>query len=265
MPSVNPFPAEELIHQLRLAFNHFNEALFDSKLDGCFFTLERRGSAISYFWRARWQNQQQARAHEIALNPSLFAEHSLGELLQALARSQCMLWQHLYGKPSRAHYYNKEWAEKMESIGLVPSDTGLPGGRKVGQNVRHYLVEDGPLDRACISLIKKGFDVPWLDRNFSTGLWPVPTIEKSRKPRRASRSFLDSVIRTRFKDLTHYSESSPNARTKVKYSCVSCGANIWGKPQLTVRCGSCDRAFLPTEQNDCTVPSREKKSRQIAT
>ena len=32
-----------------------------------------------------------------------------------------------FGKPSRNGYHNKEWADLMERVGLMPSDTGAPG------------------------------------------------------------------------------------------------------------------------------------------
>lgn len=59
-------------------------------------------------------------------------------------RKTAHLWQHHFGKPSRAGYHNKEWAAKMLAIGLYPSDTGRPGGKETGQSCSHYIVESGP-------------------------------------------------------------------------------------------------------------------------
>jgi hypothetical protein len=33
----------------------------------------------------------------------------------------------------------------MEAIGLMPSSTGAPGGKRIGDRVSHWIVPDGPL------------------------------------------------------------------------------------------------------------------------
>jgi hypothetical protein len=44
----------------------------------------------------------------------------------------------------------------MEELGLMPTDTGEPGGRKVGQKVTHYVIEGGLFDAACGELLAGG-------------------------------------------------------------------------------------------------------------
>jgi hypothetical protein len=36
----------------------------------------------------------------------------------------------------------------MERVGLMPSSTGEPGGKRTGQKVSHYILADGPFARA---------------------------------------------------------------------------------------------------------------------
>lgn len=45
----------------------------------------------------------------------------------------------------------------MERVGLMPSDTGEPGGRKVGQSMTHYIIAGGPFDMACDELLTGHF------------------------------------------------------------------------------------------------------------
>jgi hypothetical protein len=71
------------------------------------------------------------------------------------------VWQHAHGKPTRNGYHNKEWAAKMDSLGLVPSSTGAPGGKRTGQSVSHYIAAGGPFAVACAELIATGLDVTW--------------------------------------------------------------------------------------------------------
>ena len=41
----------------------------------------------------------------------------------------------------------------MEAIGLMPSNTGQAGGRKVGEQMTHYIIEGGLFARACAQLL----------------------------------------------------------------------------------------------------------------
>ncbi len=47
----------------------------------------------------------------------------------------------------------------MERVGLMPSDTGQPGGRKVGQSMTHYIITGGAFDRACDELNARNFQL----------------------------------------------------------------------------------------------------------
>jgi hypothetical protein len=58
------------------------------------------------------------------------------------------LEQHHFGKASRNGYHNKQWAAWMERIGLMPSNTGEPGGKRTGQRMSHYILPDGAFARA---------------------------------------------------------------------------------------------------------------------
>jgi hypothetical protein len=53
----------------------------------------------------------------------------------------------------------------MESIGLMPSHTGLPGGRKLGQRMTHYPIPDGPFLKIADRLLAdRTFVITWYDR-----------------------------------------------------------------------------------------------------
>jgi len=82
---------------------------------------------------------------EIALNSGTFAQRTDEEILSTLVHEMVHHWQGHFGKPGRGRYHNHQWADKMEALGLVPTHTGLPGGRKVGQLVTHSIVAGGPL------------------------------------------------------------------------------------------------------------------------
>jgi predicted SprT family Zn-dependent metalloprotease len=144
--------------------------------------------------------QTDERTDEINLNPATFEGRTDAEILSVLVHEMAHLWQQHYGKPGRGRYQNLEWAERMLDLGLTPVSLDRPG-KMTGSRVSHTIVEGGPFDVACGHLIAGGYAVEWQS----------PNVKK----------------RAQKKD-------------KVKYTCLSCGAAAWGKPNLKLVCGDCD-------------------------
>lgn len=69
-----------------------------------------------------------------------------------LVHEMCHLWQEDFGKPSRGGYHNRQWADKMIQVGLMPTDTGEPGGQLTGQRVTHYIIPDGKFEQVFKTL-----------------------------------------------------------------------------------------------------------------
>jgi hypothetical protein len=118
-------------------------------------------------------------------------------------------WQQHFGKPSVNRYHNKEWAERMEALGLMPSDTGEPGGKRVGQKVTHYIVAGGAFADSCRELLAGGVKLQWQSRKVD------PDDRKKKN------------------------------RSKTKYTCPGCGVNAWGKPGVILLCGECNEELEP--------------------
>ena len=161
-------------------------------------------STYGYFSGDRWGNSDGETRDEIALNPEHFSTRSIEEVLSTLVREMVHLWQHHFGKPGRRRYHNKQWALKMDSVGLGPSDTGRPGGNRTGESMSHYIIKHGPYAKSAAKLIKNGFELSWVDRAGGT----------------ARRKKTKKVFR-------------------VKYSCPKCGVNAWPKPGVKLVCGDC--------------------------
>jgi predicted SprT family Zn-dependent metalloprotease len=198
-------PTSEAYPELMVAHRYFNERLFGGDLPTCLFTLNRKPGSRGYFSAGRFENRNGEITDEIALNPDCFRQRSDRETLSTLVREMVHLWQSRFGKrQSRSSYHNQEWAEKMESLGLIPSDTGYPGGKRTGQRMTHYIQEGGPFDRLCAHLLNQGFKISW--KSIAT--------KKSGKSGR-----------------------------RVTYTCASCMATVWGKEGLAIHCDNCDRAM----------------------
>lgn len=204
MPALNP--TKRTYDDLTAAYDFFNKRLFHSKLPRCLITMQRKNKAYGYFAGGRFGSVDGKEVtDEIALNPSHFKARTTEQSLSTLVHEMVHLWQHHYGKPSRSGYHNKEWAEKMTDVGLIPSDTGAPGGKETGQRVSHYLAPGGAFARACTALVEDGFVVPYVE------LWGEGEQATRRK----------------------------KAASKTKYTCPQCDLNAWAKPDALLLCGEC--------------------------
>ena len=189
------------------AYDWFNTRLFQGKLPACLITLQRKARSRGYFATDRFGHRQEASAStdELALNPDTFVGRSDKDIVSTLVHEMCHCWQRHLGTPSRTGYHNKEWALQMVAIGLMPSDTGAPGGKQTGQHVSHYIASGGPFDQAAEQLLATGFRLNW------QSLAPAQQASK--------------------------------AKSKTKYTCASCGQNAWAKPDAALICGECEEVM----------------------
>jgi len=95
-------------------------------------------STAPFRWKAAGteSKDRQSRLHELSINPEILCM-DLIEVYSTLVHEQCHIWQYTHGNPSRPGYHNKEFAEQMISVGLMPSTTGAPGGKTVGCPGQH--------------------------------------------------------------------------------------------------------------------------------
>jgi predicted SprT family Zn-dependent metalloprotease len=143
-------PTTETYTELQQAFDHFNAQLFGGKLPPCLMTLQREKNTYGYFSAQRFVRVgEDGMTDEIALNPVYFGIRPLVEIMQTIVHEMAHLWQFHYGTPARRRYHNREWADKMEGIGLMPSNTGEPGGKRLGDSMADYPIKGGRFLVAC--------------------------------------------------------------------------------------------------------------------
>jgi SprT-like family len=205
----SPAPTGDTYAALQLAFDRFNRDLFGGALPACLITLQRRRGAYGYFSGDRFRERAGPRTtDEIAMNPNHIGERSAEATLSTLAHEMVHLWQHHFGKPSRTGYHNAEWALKMREIGLIPTSTGLPGGKETGQRVTHMIEAGGASAASCAALVASGVTINWHD--------PHAKSAAARKKR----------------------------NTRAKFTCRGCGLNAWAKPQARLACGDCGQRMV---------------------
>lgn len=226
-------PTKETYGELQTAYDHFNRALFGGTLPACLITLQREKSTCGYYASERFVNAAGEKTDEIAMNPAYFAVVPPMEVMGTLVHEMVHLWQFHFGTPGRRCYHNREWADKMEEIGLMPSDTGAPGGRKVGEKMADYPITGGIFMRSCEKLFTTDFTITWKDR------FPV-------------RSQLNQVVAGQVAGIQPEEleaigiemvipETKSNRR---KYTCPVCNVSAWGKPALNLTCGDCEEKLL---------------------
>jgi predicted SprT family Zn-dependent metalloprotease len=243
-------PTEELYSALQSAYDHFNERLFARKLPLILFTTQRQHGMMGYFSPNRWASSKGKNCHEIAINPLYVGRATLIELMQTLVHEMAHCWQYCHGKPSKRSYHNREWSDKMISIGLMPSSTGKPGGKLVGQNMSDYPAPKGRFINECINLLnEKKFNLPWIDR-LSTSHGPT-----DRELMDSNTTLIDALegVETNLisqlttglnsllgEELTSPGSPQTSKKNKSKYTCPGCKVNVWGKGALSIRCDDCD-------------------------
>jgi len=243
-------PTREFYQLLDQAYGHFNSELFEANLPWCMLTTQRSANTMGYFSAERWVDGKGFKAHEIALNPAYFARHRVLEVLQTMVHEQVHLWQYLYGqRKSRSGYHNKEWADKMQSIGLMPSDTGQVGGNRTGQTMSDYPLADGRFLDACISLCENNYELKWVDTEPAWQQSCQPRVEQPDQAcfeqiNEVAPALLAPVPTTTAAETIQWA-APPNTKrlSKSRYSCPGCGNNVWGKPDLNIICGDCNQHF----------------------
>lgn len=246
-------PTQEVYQELQKAYDWFNQRLFDNSLPHCLITLQREKDTCGYYSQNRFGNHVGRTVDEIALNPSYFAITPLVETFQTLVHEQAHVWQHHHGNPGRGRYHNEEWASKMESIGLMPSSTGRPGGRRTGDRIADYAIEGGLFLKACEELITEEFRISWYDR-FPT---PRQVLAGSQTFSQTLATHVGGGVPLAETNATSSSVVMPasgvvmpqpkTGSTRSKYTC-KCNFNVWGKPGLSIYCGVCKTAFEDTSE-----------------
>jgi len=163
------------------------------------------------FSRARFVSSAgSAACDEIALNPQQFQERGTKRVLSTLVHEMVHLWQHHYGRPGRNGYHNREWADQMLRLGLVPRATGRASGRQTGQRVTHEVATGGAFDLACDEFMRRSVHLPYVEN--------VPDVASGDR----------------------------RAASKTRFTCDGCGQHAWAKPTAALMCGACERPLSAT-------------------
>ena len=201
---------ETLCAELQKLFDTFNYDLFARELPDCMLTVDTAYQAAYGFFRPdAFTRADGTVIDQIALNPTYILSRPMCEVAGTVAHEMAHLWVHrCAGKRITSGYHCAVWGRKMRAIGLMPSNTGRPGGKQTGYQMTHYAMAGGRFLESVAALEAQGF-----------------SITRGRFQRELGRSTL----------------RDPNARGKrkgkVKFACPVCGQACWGSSKLNLICG----------------------------
>lgn len=242
MPDMNS-PTLSLYTALEQAYDHFNVRLFGGHLQPCLITLRSATRVYGYHHAARFISPDGKLVDELGMHPGFFTLQPVEVVLSTLVHEMVHHWQNHSGTPSPSNPHNREWSEKMAFIGLQPSHTGLPGGKKTGRSMSDYVLPDGLFLKSCRELLAQGFSLPWMDRHA-----PIKPEAQAEHQRAISAAGVVNemtpapvtVIPTLVAgNPAVWSPPPKKPQTRYKFSCSKCETKAWAAPDAAILCGVC--------------------------
>lgn len=223
---------KEQFTTIEALFDYYNHELFKGKLNDCMLNLSRKNGSMGFMAPKRWRDANGNAIHEISINPDTFNIDD-EEFHRTLVHEMCHLWQQDFGDPPRRCYHDKQWANKMIMVGLMPSHNGQIGGKITGQQMNDYTIQDGRFIKSFNAIQKeKGkLKLPYCPINYQ---------KLDRKTvRHIEREDMEVV------KIENAAEDVPISKdgVKFKYTC-NCGCNVWGKFGLKILCLDCNSDFI---------------------
>jgi hypothetical protein len=212
-------PTAEQFAAYRSMFDHFNRELFSGALPPVILNFSRHSGALGFFAPERWKHLSAgAVVHEISLNPSYLGTRPARETASTLVHEMCHLWQQAHGTPPRRGYHDREWSAQMVKVGLQPVCPKTGKDKMSAPALTHRIIEGGPFAVAFESLPAEAL-LPWTcaEARIRTGTTGGTTGGASG-------------------GTGPEGDEPKKTRNKLKYTCPSCGANVWGKPGLRIAC-----------------------------
>ena len=213
-------PTIETHSELQHAYDYYNQKLFNHQLPRALITIQRKYRTYGFFSSRQFVNRAgNTTVDQITLHPGFFGVRDILETMQTLVHEMVHQWQSHFGKPGRGRYqHNHQWADKMESLGLMPSRTGKPGGARIGGSMLDYPIDGGLFMRVTNALFASGFQISWIDR------YP-PFIPDSLE---GNPGFASQLV----------PPSNIKGSNRTRYGCPVCNALAWGKVNLNILCGN---------------------------
>ena len=251
--NIQTSPTASFYSALQSAFDHFNAELFEGNLPHCLITLRSASRVYGYHHAGRFISLKGEQIDELGLHPGFFTLRPIESVLSTLVHEMVHHWQEHFGTPSPSNAHNQEWARKMESLGLMPSDTGLPSGKRTGRSVSHYIIPTGVFLASSQKLVGAGFVIPWLDRHLPAApesqLEVVQALKSAGIEYEVSPPPLSKLPEEIKGKASVFRPAPKKVSTREKLSCPKCGSNAWVAPETKIICGVCSVEMASTKSD----------------
>ena len=245
-----PSPTASFYSSLQNAFDHFNAKLFGGKLPHCLITLRSASRVYGYHHAGRFISHKGEQIDELGMHPGFFTLRPIESVLSTLVHEMAHHWQQHFAKVSPSNAHNQEWAQKMESLGLMPSHTGLPGGKRTGRSMSHYIIPEGKYLVSCRRLVEIGFVIPWLDRHLPAEPEGQVAMVQALKDAGVEYESTPPPVTKLPEDINGkvavYRPAPKKAKTREKLTCPQCGNKAWVSPGTKIICGVCSLEMTAT-------------------
>ena len=259
--------------ELQQAYEFYNNELFDNYLPECIITLEKTMKYIGYFeadsYRENKENGEGGKKHEIRMSSEYFAVRPIEMTLSTVVHEMCHMYCHILKIGGRRGYHNKDWAETMERVGLIPSDTGLKDGKKTGDKMSHYIAENGLFEIKTKKIIKNGFILPLVAVLMNDVVCYTYDEAKEKAVPGKQNVFLDeenNEVKGKpvlcgtdngGKDIVKILIEKKSAKTRSLYIC-KCKNKVYGKTGLSMKCNDCVSDYIEINIKEDTDEDTEK-------
>ena len=199
------------LEELYRIFNVLNRDKFDGSLAEPVITIQKtKGSTLGHFtlnkvWKDKNDEESEENAYyEINVDPRWFNSRTPVEVAETLLHEMC----HYYNKVNNikdcsGNVHNKKFKSSAERVGLV-----VEKGKSVGYG---YTSLSDELKTYVENVVKPD------DKAFEY--------------------FRSGAVKS---SGTGNGEGKTRKKTQFKYTCPSCGQEVKGKKDVTIKCGHCD-------------------------
>jgi hypothetical protein len=199
-------PTREVADSLQTLCDHLCRDLiepeFGVQLPPVMLVMQRKGRAeLGHYHPARFSTLDgTVTVAEISINPQRIRDRAPIAVASTLLHELMHHHQHCHGAPGTRGYHNIELGQAMIRVGLWPSHDGKEGGRMTGQQMDHYIIENGPFALFWEDFVATGKVLAWGDAVQN------PVSGKTRGP------------------------------TRTKFICEACGFAAWSKASGEMLC-----------------------------
>jgi predicted SprT family Zn-dependent metalloprotease len=163
----------------------------------------------------------------MGINP-YYLDRSVKDVLSTICHELCHIYENAFIHIARNGYHDKQWEKLMLDCGLQPKYLN-----KSKTAVSHTIIEGGEFEKFVRDFVEENGEDFFSLCSYSRILDLKVRKELGLSEGEGDEPKPDNAGKT----IKKYN------RNKVKYTCPSCDAKVWGKTGLNIECSDCECSF----------------------